>query len=133
MTGRAVYFKALSLLNERAADGETQYDTASFEAAAPEMINVLSVMLDDLDLHVKHREFHEANDEPRQISSLDETIYLHPVICASVLPLGLAFFLIAEENSNRASLFFNLYRTEKEALYRKYRSTKRHKIRSVYQ
>ncbi len=133
MTGKDVYYKALSLLNEHEAPGEAQYDTESFERAAPEMINVLTVMLDDLDLHVKHRSFHEATDEPKQIHSLSEPIYLHPAICASVLPLGLAFFLIAEENSARASLFFKLYQSEKEALYRKYRTVRRHKIRSVFQ
>lgn len=132
MTGRTVYNRALTLLHERGGEGEIQYDTAQFEAAAPTLINVLAVMLDELDLHIKHRAFHEAEYLPKQIVSLDEELSLHPSICMSVLPLGLAFFLVSEENESRAALFFKLYQTEKDALYRRYRTVRRHKIKSVY-
>ncbi len=131
MKARAIYERALALLAEQNADG-ANYDTEAFEAASPNLINLLCVLLDELDLHVKGRTFHETQLLPREIKTLDDEVLLHPVIASGVLPLGLAFLLVAEEDGARASLFFNLYEKEKDAVRRRFKKAKRHKITSVY-
>lgn len=131
MKAREIYERALALLQEQNADG-ADYDTGAFEASAPRLIGLLSALLEELDLHVKGRRFHENQSLPREIKSLDDEVLLHPVICAGVLPLGLAFLLISEEDASRASFFFNLYEREKDALRRRFRKARRHRITSVY-
>ncbi|MBQ2253446.1 MAG: hypothetical protein II328_05615 [Clostridia bacterium] len=131
MVAREIYLRALALLQEQDADG-AGYDTDAFETSAPHLINLLCSLLDDLDLHIKGRRFHESQSEPRTIDTLDDEVLLHPVICAGVLPLGLAFLLISEEDTARAGLFFKLYEQEKDALRRRFKQSRRHRITSVY-
>ena len=130
MKAREIYRRALALLAEQ--DDGAGYDTEAFENCAPALINLLCTMLDELDLFIKCRDFRDNQVEPRQIESLEDEVPLHPVITSGVMPLGLAFLLIAEENATRAALFFKLYQSEKDALFRRYRKARRHKITSVY-
>ena len=131
MKAREVYERALALLSEHESDG-ANYDTAAFEENAPRLLSLLCVMLDETDLTVRHKEFREEAAEIKTVTTLDDEVYLHPLICAGVLPLGLAFLLIAEENSTLSSLFFSLYQKEKDALIRRFRKARRHQITSVY-
>lgn len=130
MIAREVYRSALCLLQEN--EDDTSLDTALFEESAPRLLSLLCVLLDEVDLHVKGRRFHENALIPREIRTLDDEVPLHPVICAGALPLGLAFLLISEEDQKRASLFFNLFQTEKDNLIRRFKRGRRHKISSVY-
>lgn len=131
MLAREIYQRALHLMQEVDSDG-TNYDTDAFEVSSASLINLLCVLLDELDLLVKGRNFHEAHTAPREITSLDDEVLLHPVITAGILPLGLAFLLLAQEDSERAAVFFNLYEKEKDALRRRFKRGRRHKITSVY-
>ncbi len=131
MTARQIYHRALALLQEQDSDG-VSYDTEAFRRAAPELINLLCVMLDDLDLKIKGKRFRENELLPREIKTEDDEVPLHPVILAGVMPLGLAFLLIAQEDAARASLFFNLFQKEKDLLYKRFQRAKRHSITRVY-
>lgn len=131
MKAREIYESALSLLAEQNTDG-ADYDTDAFEASAPALINLLCVLLDELDLHIKNRKFRDDQSEIRRIETLEDEVPLHPILQRGVMPLGLAFLLIAEENATRANLFFNLYQKEKEALFRRWKRGRRHSITSVY-
>lgn len=131
MTARQIYHRALALIQEQDTDG-VSYDTEAFRRSAPEMINLLCVLLDDLDLKIKGKAFRENELLPREVKSEDDEVPLHPVILAGALPLGLAFLLLAEEDASRASLFFNLFQKEKEALYRRFKRGTRRAITRVY-
>lgn len=131
MTGREIYLRALSLLHEQDTDGAS-YDTASFEASAPECINLLSVLLNELDLHIKGKQTPQNELFPNRIRSLDDEVPLHPVILSGVMPLGLAFLLVSEEDAARASLFFNLFQKEKDALTHRFKQGRRHPITCIY-
>ncbi len=129
MKAREIYNHTLALLHEQ---GSTGYQTDAFERIAPSLLNLLCGLLYDLDLRIKNRKFHENQTQLAPITSLDDEVHLHPLLCQSVLPMGLAFLLINEEDTERAALFFNLYRTEKDALYQRTKRARRHKITSVY-
>jgi len=132
MTAREIYQRSLVLLNETGSQGEGQYDTALFEKNAPTLINMLIVMLDELDCFIKNKKVQENQYESQCIETLDDTVFLHPIITENIMPFGLAYLLILEEDSARASVFYKRYREEKEELKNRFRSVKRHTIRNMY-
>ena len=130
MTARDVYNRSLALIHEHNSDGP--YDTLDFQKAAPELINLLCTLLEELDLHIKGQKFHENALTPHTIQSLDDEVLLHPILCSAVLPLGLAFLFLTEENSSLAGIFCKLYESERESLRRRFLKGRRHKITNLY-
>ena len=66
------------------------------------------------------------------LASLQDVTDLADILTRTVIPIGLAAFLLSEEEEGRASFFQRLYRTEKDVLSRQYASGRRHPVRSVY-
>lgn len=132
MTAREIYHRGLVLLNETGAQGEGQYDTELFEKNAPTLINILIVMLDELDCFIKNKKVPENRYEPQRIETLDDTVFMHPAITEGVMPFGLAYLLILEEDGERAGVFYKRYHEEKEGLRKRFTGVKRHSIKSVY-
>ncbi len=121
-TAREIYERSLALLGEEKGSG-----TALFESKAPSIINLLLAQLLELDLTLKGKGPLFQTQVP-QIYSLEETLGYEDVILLSLMPLGVAAFLVQEEEPERASFFLGIYEREREALQRRYRRGTRHKI-----
>ena len=133
MTGREIYKKALVLINEYADHGEEwRYDTAIMESNAPTLINMIAMMTDELDCTVKGKKYGINDHLPAQIKTLDDELVQHPYITMGVIPYGLAYLLLAEENAARASEFYGLFIRERDALERRFRPTNRHTVTDCY-
>lgn len=131
MTARSIYERTLAILQEQDSE-EGAYDTERFERAAPSLIALLCVLLDELDFHIKGQSVSQDALCLPKVVSLEDEVHLHPILCATLVPLGLAFLLLSEENASRASLYYNLYQNEKQALFRRYKRAKRHHITQLY-
>ncbi len=129
MTALEIYKKSLALLGET-IDPEAA-NTAAFRAAAPYCINLLLAELAELNDAIQG-EPADAGKEVAQISSLEDEVPLVPVLALGALPLGLAFYLLLEEDPDRAAFFFRLYRQEITDLRRNFGKARRHLIREVY-
>ena len=125
-TAEEIYQKSLAVLGEK--DGE---ETASFRRRAVGLINVLCAQCRELDCALKG----EAYDPMKETASIDglacEVDATEPVLL-SLLPLGLAGYLILEEAPSRAAELLARFEREKELLRMRGRRGRRHKIRRPY-
>ena len=122
-TAYEIYRKSLALLGE--AESE---ENLIFRERAVEMINLMLAEVYETDLAIKGEEFPVDGTVP-QIRSLDDKLMLSEVILFSLMPLGLAGYLLNEEESDRSSFFLQLYQKEREVLRNRCRRGRRHKIR----
>ena len=129
-TAMNVYQRSLALLGEDLQSGAP--DTAFFEERAPHFINLLLSELTELDLFMKGERFSPDRVEIPQISALEDALSLSEQLVFSLMPLGLAYLLVSEEDAARAAFFYRLYQEEKAEIRQRYRVFKRHPIREVY-
>lgn len=129
MTGFDLYGRAMALLGEE-TDGEAA-DTAAFRRSSPFLVNVLLADLAELNELMLGR---RANGSLRvqQIASLSDEIPYVSLIATGAMPLGLAFYLLLEEDPDRAAFFFRLYQEEKLNLRRNFQKGTRHPVRRIY-
>ena len=118
-----VYRKSLALIGE--TPGE---ENETLKERAVDIINVLLSQLYELEYDLRG-EVRPAGRVIPQILTLQEIVPFAEPILYTVLPLGLAGFLLMEEEPVRASFFIQLYHTEVEILRQRSRRGTRHKIR----
>ena len=121
---------ALALMGER--ERGTSYETADFERNAYGVMAVLLGELDALDCALKRIAPDADNRLPPTVASGEEELMLHPLLCRSVLPYGLASLLLLEEDPSRAAQFQRRYEEQKRLLKERFDRPFRHEIRNVY-
>lgn len=132
MTARAVYERALSLINERDGKGEFHGDIKDFEKNAPEVINSLVTLLLPDESIILNKPIRELEGKIEKVTDLDSEIPLHISLLSGVMPYLLASTLISEEDSQRADYFYSLYKNARVSVVKGYATLNRSKIRDVY-
>ncbi|MBQ3075350.1 MAG: hypothetical protein IJC26_04710 [Clostridia bacterium] len=118
-----VYHKSLALIGETpGAENE------SLKERAVALINVLLSQLYELEIALRG-EILRAGWIIPQIASLEEELPFSEPILYTVIPLGLAGFLLGEEEPERSRFFLQLYHTEVEILRGRSLRGRRHKIK----
>ena len=123
-TGNDVLAGALALMGSAA-------ETERYLERAAAGIDLLLTDLSRLDRALKGETAAPAASVPR-LASLADEVPLADILTRSLMPVGLAAFLLSEEEEKRAAFFEELYRTEREVLIRGFVPGRRHPIRSVY-
>ncbi|MBP5288350.1 MAG: hypothetical protein J6Z79_00570 [Clostridia bacterium] len=123
-TANDIFSAALSLMG---ADGER----ARYESRALAGINLLAADLVCLDRALKGEVAAAAAAVP-SLGSLQDVTDLADILTRSLIPVGLAAFLLNEEEESRAAFFQRIYRSEKEILLRQFSTGRRHSVRNVY-
>lgn len=118
-----VYGKSLALIGEMPGE-----ENALFRERAVPLMNVLLSQLFELEADLRGKS-HPISGLFPQISSLEDEIPFSEPILYTVLPLGLAGFLLMEEEADRGKFFLQLYHTEIEILRNRCRRGIRHKIK----
>lgn len=131
MTARDLLERTLAIINERDSSGAVG-DIGDYEENSIELINTLCDML-----WISNRILQESSAfhwqfAPSQLKSLDEEILLHPALCAPVLPFGLAYLLLLEEDRERAERYYVLFRQAETAALNYLSKSKRQPVRDVY-
>ena len=132
MTALDIYNKSLVLLGELNGDGETQPDTAVFKRSAVELINILLMITDETDRKIKGIRSGSFDHMPQQISSLNDTLYVHPRLASAAIPLGLCFFLVHEENEEKGAKFYNLFYDELNSIDKAYKRGRITSVKKLY-
>ena len=132
MTALDIYNKSLVLLGELNGDGETQPDTAVFKRSAVELINILLMITDETDRKIKGIRSGSFDHMPQQISSLNDTLYVHPRLASAAIPLGLCFFLVHEENEEKGAKFYKLFYDELNSLDKAYKRGRITSVKNLY-
>ena len=125
-TAEEIYRKSLALLGEK--DGE---DTAAFRRRAVGLINVLAAQCHEVDLAIRGEAL-PAGQEIVQIDSLESEVDASDPVLLSLLPMGLAGYLILDEQPSRAAEWIGRYEREREWMRSRCRRGRRHKIRRPY-
>jgi hypothetical protein len=108
--------------------GATDYEENEvLRENAVSLINVLLSQLYGLDLDLRGEKRVEGDSLP-QIYTLEDRLNLSEPILFSVMPLGLAGYLLNEEDPQRSMFFLQLYRTEYDILQNRAKQSRRHKI-----
>lgn len=123
-TADDIFHAALALMG-------AQGDAARYESRALAGIQLLVTDLFSLDRALKGDAAAAAAAIPLP-ATLRDTTDLADILTRSLLPLGLAAYLLNEEEERRASFLLELYRTEKELLRRQFASGRRHAVRDLY-
>ena len=121
-TAYEIYRKSLALIGE--AESE---ENLIFRERAVEVINLMLAEIYETDLALKGEDLPLDGTVP-QIRDLSDRLNISEVILFSLMPLGLAGYLLNEEEPNRSQFFLQLYQTEKEVLRTRCRRGRRHKI-----
>ena len=112
--------------------GEEEGENSTvFEGRWIPLLNVLLSEVCELDLAMKGEAGGAGKTLP-QVVSAEEEIWMEEPILFSLLPLGLAAYLLGETEPERASFFLNLYQRERENLRARCRRGRRHKISRPY-
>ena len=108
--------------------GATDYEENEvLRENAVSLINVLLSQLYGLDLDLRGEKRVEGDSLP-QIYTLEDRLNLSEPILFSVMPLGLAGYLLNEDDPQRSMFFLQLYRTEYDILQNRAKQSRRHKI-----
>lgn len=132
MTARQALDMALDIMNERREDGTYNVDMADLEKNAVSCLSIITVSLYELDCRIRDVVCVYDDNTPPAVMSLEDELTLHPAICRGVVPYGLAFMLLLEEEPNRAEALHTLYEKEVYKLERLHNKGKRRRIREVY-
>ena len=131
MTGRDVYVKALSIINERDSQGEWHSDTADYEKNAHELINILVSKLWCDDCIVRGIPIEDWRYTLEDISCLDEELSIHSAFLPA-LSFALASLLIHDEDRERADYYYKLFRDTQASLVRNFARANHTAIKDVY-
>lgn len=132
MTPKDIFYMALDIMNERKQDGKYSKDIGDYQGNVISYLNILTVSLYDLDCKIKGVPCFFDQDTPPLITSLDQVLDTHISICRGVLPYGLAFMLLMEEEPSRSETLRSLYESAAYKIERLYTRSKRLKIKEVY-
>ena len=131
MTGEEAFNAASALMGEYRPE-EENYDLIGFKRSAVQVINVIAAELDGLDCDLKKIDPDSDSHSHAKIGSLSDEIPLHELITDALLPLGMCYMFLSEENPVRADFFLKKYLALLEDLRRRYSRTRRHPIKNVY-
>ena len=123
-TGQSVYNSALALLGEPAGN-------EGYAARAVSCINLLLAELSEFDSMLSGEAADLSAAVPR-ITAFADVLPLEDALAAALMPVGLAWLLLNEEETERADLFYRIYRRSKEEMRASRRRGRRHSIRSIY-
>jgi len=118
-----IYHRSLALMGENQRD-----ENQPMKERAVPIINVLLSQVYELELAMRGDTLRPGKVIP-QITSLAETLPLFEPILYAVMPLGLAGFLLIEEETERGKFFLQLYHSEMEILHSRCKRGVRHKIK----
>ena len=121
-TGNEILTRSLSLIGE-----VPQEENETLKERSVELINLILSQLYELELSLRGERRNEAKSIP-QITSLSDTIPFSQPILFTLIPLGLAGYLLNEEEPSRSSFFLSLYQTERELVRARCKNSRRHKI-----
>ncbi len=126
MTGNQLFVTALDILGLRTPDGDIPADAADMEERALSLINMLLAENSALDCRIT-----ETEQKVKQIASMSDTIPFCDIICAAVLPKGLAKLLCDGEDDTLAAMLAADYSAARtEAL--RFGNARREPIAEVY-
>ena len=123
-TANEIFTAALALMG---ADSQQ----AHYESRALAGINLLAADLFALDRALKGEVAAVAATIP-PLASLQDVTDFADILTRTLIPIGLAAFLLNEEEEQRAAFFQRLYRSEKDVLLRQFAPGRRHPVRNVY-
>lgn len=123
---------ALDIINQRNEDGEYASYTADYEKNVLSYVNILTISLYELDCRIKGITCNIDEATPRCVESLEDDMVLHETICRGILPYGLAFMLLLEEEPQRAERYHVLYKEECARLEKMSAAVRRRPITEVY-
>lgn len=133
MKAREIFERTISLIGERDADGNIAEDTGDFRHNAVELINTLLGMVWPSECMIRNIPAESYRYAVPALSSLEDEVPLHLALCHSVLPFGLAYLFLLDEDPIRAKAFYQLfYETESKLVYR-FIKAQRQTITDVYQ
>ena len=132
MTARQVYEMALDIMNERDESGVYNTDIGDIEKNVLSALNIVCVAVHDTDCRMKGVKCRYDENSPPALESLDDTLIQHDAICRGVMPYGLAFLLLLEEEPKRAEKFKQLYDSELYRLNMIHTKGERMTIKEVY-
>ena len=121
-TGNEILKRSLALMGETLSE-----DNEDMAERAVELINLVLSEVYELELSLQGIST-QVNDEIPQIDSLKDNVYFKEPILYTLIPLGLAGYLLSEEEPERSSFYLQLYHTERELLRSRCRRSRRHKI-----
>ena len=121
-----IYRRSLALI------GETENEENEvLKENAVSLINVLLAQIYELDASLCG-EKNQLGESVPQIYTLEDRLNLSEQILFSVMPLGLAGYLLNEEEPQRSTFFLQLYRTECDILRTRSKKSHRHKIKRSF-
>ena len=125
-SGNELLKRSLALMGETLSE-----DNTSLKERAVELINLILSELYELELALQGIST-QVNDEIPQIESLSDKVFFKEPILYTLIPLGLAGYLLSEEEPERSSFYLQLYHTERELLRSRCRRSRRHKIKRSF-
>lgn len=111
-TGKDIFDKAITLMNEMSEVGETDWeDTEEYKHRALNILNTLrgEVYQYSDTYDTQNGKYPGKRPVCPPLNSLDENIGIDDVLAQTVLPYGLAAHLMLDENDNMASFFQQRY------------------------
>ena len=128
MTGTAIFRQTLAMMGE--TPDETLANVADLKERALHYLNLLLTDVQELDSLVRGEQC-SPSDSARQLSSLSQEVEVCDQVAHAILPLGLAFFLLLEEDAERSNWYFRLFSQAKKDLRGRV-AGRRHRIRDMF-
>lgn len=126
LTGNDIFNTAMDLCALRSKTGSVPANCGDLVQRAPALLNLLLAENAYLDALIKKQPISIST-----VTKLDDALTVSPIICASVLPYGLACLLIDNEDAASAAFFRNKYETERAKVHSQIKATL-HSISEVY-
>ena len=121
-----IYQRSLALMGE--VENE---ENEVLKERAVMLINVLLSQLYELDLGLRGVRFSPGETVP-QIRTLQDEVGLSEPILYTVMPLGLAGYLLNEEEPARSKYFLQLFTAQCDLYRARFKKSFRHKIRRSF-
>ena len=121
-TGNTVFAGAMALL------GESSETSHRFKEVSVFLINLLIVELFSLNNTMRKSREKEPIADVFQINDISDEIPFEPEITIGIMPYGIAFKLIADEDSDKSAFLAELYRSTLFTL----RKSKISEIKNLY-
>ena len=131
MKAKELLAVSAALMGEK-NDTDSGYDLQLFEENAPRLINVLLQECFELDCSLKQLNPEGFNYAASSIDSLEDELDMHESIVKGILPFGLCYLFLINEDMQRAQEFKSRYLKNKERLKNSRSRGKRHGTVDVY-
>ncbi len=132
MKAREIFNRAVSLIGERDSDGNLSDDIGDYKNNAVDLLNTLISMVWPSECILRNIHTDSFRYVPPNISSLDDEVALHLSLCHGVIPFGLAYLFLLDEDLARANVFYKLFTEAESKLVYRLMKAKRQRITDVY-